>query len=116
MRDYIREQRAKDPKFNLKSVKPTGTTGTATTSSTDTVGEMPVSVSVPGIESIQGMKIGDRCEVTPGARRGAIAFLGEVSHLSAGYWVSYRNNNNNLSNDVVSLITTTSILRCILIY
>jgi len=108
MRDYIRDQRAKDPKFNLKTVNPT----TGATSSTDTVGEMPV--SVPGIESIRGMKIGDRCEVTPGARRGVIAFLGEVSHLSAGYWVSY-NYSNNLSNDVVSLITT-SILRCILIY
>lgn len=80
MRDYIREQRAKDPNFNLKSVKPS-----VATSSTNT--EISEPVPVPGIESIVGMKVGDRCEVTPGARRGVVAFLGEVSHLSAGYWV-----------------------------
>lgn len=40
-----------------------------------------------GVESIEGMNIGDRCQVNPGKRRGEIKFLGEVPQLKGGHWV-----------------------------
>jgi tubulin-folding cofactor B len=41
---------------------------------------------IPGPESVEGIKIGMRCEVQPGGRRGRVAFVGEISELE-GYWV-----------------------------
>eukprot|EP01079_Euglenida_sp_SAG-EU17-18_P011181 gene11181-2028_t len=39
---------------------------------------------------LNGYRIGDRCEVSPGGRRGCIAYLGEVSGLPAGQWIGVR--------------------------
>ncbi|CAM9672076.1 unnamed protein product, partial [Phaeothamnion confervicola] len=36
------------------------------------------------------VKVGDRCEVQPGGRRGEVALVGEVSGLKPGYWVGVR--------------------------
>lgn len=41
-----------------------------------------------GPESVQGIEIGQRCQVEPGQRRGRVAFVGEIAQLSGGgYWV-----------------------------
>lgn len=46
------------------------------------------SASVPGKETVDGHEVGMRCEVQPGARRGVIQFIGEITNLSTGgYWV-----------------------------
>jgi tubulin-folding cofactor B len=39
-----------------------------------------------GVESVSGIKMGNCCQVEPGARRGIVSFVGEVSELG-GYWV-----------------------------
>jgi tubulin-folding cofactor B len=69
MREFIRENRKKDPNYKLKpAANPT---------------------LVPGPESVEGMNVGDRCEVQPGARRGTVRFVGEVPVITAGgHWVS----------------------------
>lgn len=71
MRDYIREQRKKDPNFSLKPAKPQKEEGPP-----------------PGADSVSGVAVGNRCEVAPGARRGTVKFVGEVAEIkSGGYWV-----------------------------
>lgn len=89
MRDYIREQRAKDPNFNLKSAKPSGGLSSGVVKPSSDSDAATTTITIPGIETVEGIKLGDRCEVTPGARRGVVQFVGEVPNLSAGYWVSY---------------------------
>ena len=39
-----------------------------------------------GPESVENIQVGQRCQVEPGARRGAVAFVGEVPEYG-GYWV-----------------------------
>lgn len=74
MRDFIRQQREKDPNYKIKAKQPASSE--------------PVNPP-PGEESVTGMKVGDRCEVQPGARRGTVKFIGEISQISAGgFWVS----------------------------
>ncbi|DBA02053.1 TPA: hypothetical protein N0F65_000300 [Lagenidium giganteum] len=74
VRAYKREQLAKDPNWKpktmMKAVRPP----------TDPA-------SIPGPESIANMKIGDRCEVQPGGRRGQVRYLGEVPEIAEGCWV-----------------------------
>jgi len=52
-------------------------------------GGTPLSAeSSPGKETVEGLEVGMRCEVQPGARRGVIQFIGEISNLNTGgYWV-----------------------------
>jgi tubulin-specific chaperone B len=92
MRNYIKEQRAKNPDFKLK---PKGMT---------TMGKTPEGMfgatpegegasapeEIPGIESVVGVEIGMRCEVQPGARRGVIMWVGESEALKPGYWVGVK--------------------------
>jgi tubulin-folding cofactor B len=33
------------------------------------------------------IKVGDRCEVEPGAKRGVVKFLGQAEPLAPGFWV-----------------------------
>lgn len=41
-----------------------------------------------GIDTVEGIEVGMRCEVRPGTRRGKIAYVGEINELgSGGYWV-----------------------------
>eukprot|EP00937_MAST-01D_sp_MAST-1D-sp2_P004760 g4760.t1 len=45
----------------------------------------------PGPESVEGIAVDARCEVQPGARRGAVRFVGEVAGLrGGGLWVGVR--------------------------
>jgi tubulin-folding cofactor B len=43
-----------------------------------------------GPETVQGIAVGDRCEVTPGARRGSVMFVGEVENFIAGFWIGVK--------------------------
>lgn len=84
MREFIREQRKKDPNFKLTpksapGMKPPGASGDV----------VATNQPPPGPESVAGMEVGMRCELTPGARRGTVMFVGEVPEIKAGgYWVS----------------------------
>ncbi len=90
MREYFREQRAKNPNYKVQPRGMTtmgqapapGTSG-AWAAGTEKENEGPP----PGIESVEGISIGDRCEVQPGARRGTVRWIGEAEVLKAGYWV-----------------------------
>lgn len=33
------------------------------------------------------LKVGDRCEVEPGAKRGVVKFVGRAESLAPGFWV-----------------------------
>lgn len=84
MREWIREKRANDPTYKLKP-KGMSTMGTAPsgTGASEKENEGPP----PGIESVEGINVGDRCEVQPGARRGTVRWVGESEVLKLGYWV-----------------------------
>jgi tubulin-specific chaperone B len=87
MREFIREQRKKDPNFKLKPKMGPGTEGAAKNSSADN-DVIATNQPAPGVESVAGMEVGMRCEVTPGARRGVVMFIGEIPEIKAGgYWV-----------------------------
>lgn len=80
MRDYIKEQRKLNPNFKLKPKNGAG-------SASDAPAEDKA--PPPGPESVEGIKVGDRCEVQPGARRGVVKFVGEIAEIKAGgHWVS----------------------------
>jgi tubulin-folding cofactor B len=82
MREFIRDQRKKDPNFKLT---PKMGPGTKPSADDVTVTNQPP----PGPESVAGMEVGMRCELTPGARRGTVMFVGEIPEIKAGgYWVS----------------------------
>ena len=71
----MREKRKEDPNFKMKSKK----------GSTDHTGEQEE--DLPGLDSVEGVKVGDRCQVNPGKRRGEVKFIGEVPQLKGGCWV-----------------------------
>lgn len=75
VRAYKKEQLAKDPNWKPKKMM-----NVARPDASD-------ADNVPGPESVQGMKVGDRCEVQPGGRRGQVAYVGEVPEIAAGFWV-----------------------------
>ncbi len=89
MRDFIRKQREKDPNFRIPTKAGPGKFSAATTTQKNASME-PDSDLGPciGIESVQGIQEGMRCELTPGERRGVVKFVGEISEIKAGgYWV-----------------------------
>lgn len=75
VRAYKKDQLAKDPNWKPKKMM-----NVTRPSSVDPA-------NAPGPESVQGMSVGDRCEVRPGGRRGQVAYLGEAPEISPGYWV-----------------------------
>ena len=81
LREYIKEQRAKDPNFKLKASSNPMAVGAAG-------GPAPV-VAAPdaGPETVAHVTVGARCEVMPGKRRGSVQFVGEVPELKGGHWV-----------------------------
>jgi tubulin-folding cofactor B len=50
----------------------------------------------PGLETVQGINVGERCEVQPGGRRGTVLWVGEyegkekVPKKALGYWVGVK--------------------------
>lgn len=84
MREFIREQRKKDPNFKL-TPKSSGPGMPKPSGDVVATNQPP-----PGVESVVGIEVGMRCEVTPGARRGVVKFVGEIPEIKAGgYWVRY---------------------------
>jgi len=83
MREYIRNQRAKNPNYKLKPKSAPGSEATMG-------GEAPSTAPPPGPESVQGIEVGARCQVMPGKRRGSVQFVGEVEGLKPGYWVGVK--------------------------
>jgi tubulin-folding cofactor B len=77
MRDYIKKQREQNPNFKLKAK------GAAAASRAPSEPEADCG---PG--TVEGIAVGQRCEVMPGARRGVVCYVGEIAGLKAGYWVS----------------------------
>lgn len=68
MREFIREQRMKDPNFRLTPASAPGAPR-----------------EIPGPETVEGITVGARCEVSPGGRRGVVRFVGEMPNR--GHWV-----------------------------
>lgn len=102
LREYIKEQRAKDPNFKLKA------------SSNPFPGQQRQSdASAPpadaGPESVEGIVVGSRCQVMPGKRRGCVMFVGEVPELKGGYWVC---SFNEIYTSIFLLITCISSCAC----
>lgn len=88
LREFIREQREKDPNYKLKPKSAPFSNVKATTNQ-ENPDETPIDIPADiGPESVIGINIGDRCQVMPGKRRGSVQFIGEVPQLKEGYWVS----------------------------
>ena len=71
LRQWKKEQQALDPNFKYKHKTLFGLDDDATPE-TDGVEFVP-----PTEESVKDMKVGDRCQVKPGDRRGEVMWLGE---------------------------------------
>ena len=71
MREFIKKKREADPNFKLNLKGPADST--------------VISKEIPGPETVEGITIGNRCELTPGARRGTVKFIGEIG--KSGWWV-----------------------------
>lgn len=39
------------------------------------------------LSNFQNIKVGSRCEVEPGAKRGVVKFVGRAEPLGPGFWV-----------------------------
>ena len=76
MRDFIREKRKLDPNFKLKP-----NAQAAAMNRKNEENKPP-----PGKESVEGIDVGMRCEVNPGARRGTVKFVGEITEIKSGGW------------------------------
>jgi tubulin-folding cofactor B len=79
LRDYKRERQKKDPSFTFAS-------GMRKKGEQKAGGEHKVEAP-PEAEDAAHCVVGERCEVTPGKRRGVVAFVGEVPSISKGYFV-----------------------------
>ena len=88
VRDWIRKKKEADPFF--KAPKPKGfqsTTAGFTSMANNNDNDESVIEKFYGPDSVVGMSVGNRCEVTPGGRRGCIRFIGEIEGMKSGYWV-----------------------------
>lgn len=81
MREFIRNKRKEDPNYKLSAAKKPSVMGGPKE-------EEEEKAAPPGIESVEGITVGQRCEVMPGARRGTVRYVGEIEEIAAGgYWV-----------------------------
>ncbi|CAK4073174.1 unnamed protein product [Aphanomyces euteiches] len=70
VRNYKKEQLAKDPNWKPPTMRANNANQTY------------------DADSVQHIQVGARCEVSPGGRRGRVAFVGLVPELAgSGYWV-----------------------------
>jgi tubulin-folding cofactor B len=93
MREWIKEQKKKDPKFKIGAKGPT--TGD------ETAENKPSLAEEYGADSVQGIEVGQRCEVEPGERRGTVRYVGEIviEDKSKGYWIGVQFDEPLGSND-----------------
>lgn len=79
VRSYKREQLAKDPNWQPPCRM------------ADARAPPPREAIPSGPETVEGMAVGMRCEVQPGARRGTVMFVGEVEGLAGGgHWLGVK--------------------------
>lgn len=113
MREFIREQRKKDPNFKLTPKMGPGM-GKADSGDVTVTTQLP-----PGVESVAGMEVGMRCELTPGARRGTVRFVGEIPEIKAGgYWVR-RHHDYTLHRYILVylyIVVVIVVIICVLLY
>lgn len=89
IREFIREKRKNDPSYKMKPKSQPGQPATFGAPGGD--GSTEQREPPPGVESIEGVVVGARCEVQPGARRGLVQFVGEIKEIKAGgYWVRFK--------------------------
>jgi len=87
VREYIRQQKAADP--NWKPPKPNMMAGNPWAKAPAAAADEPPPPCGP--ETVEGMEVGMRCEVTTGGRRGEVAYVGEVPGVAGGgHWVGVR--------------------------
>jgi len=81
VREWIKEQRDKDPNWKPPKPNSNGVFGgnEATAAATDE----------DDAAAAQRITVGARCEVAPGARRGAVAYVGHID-ASPGLWIGVR--------------------------
>ena len=79
VREWIKEQKAADP--NWKPPKPNGTANFANAKTAALPADVPTDADAAHVV------LGGRCEVSPGARRGVVKFVGAVDGMPPGVWV-----------------------------
>jgi tubulin-folding cofactor B len=91
VRNYKRQQKAKDPNYINDIVRNKAQAGEITTNQEGKENVDHLTIDMPGKETVEGMEVGMRCEVQPGARRGVVKFVGEADtstkNIAPGYWV-----------------------------
>jgi|UPI000581AA77 tubulin-folding cofactor B len=117
LRDWGRQQRERQPDFNLRKHAAThralteakrlhkqhlplpegfivDSTGKVVVDEPDVVAPIKMSEMVGsdeyGLDSVAHCQVGQRCQVEPGQRRGEIAFIGKLSQEKPGHWVGVR--------------------------
>ena len=78
LREHIREKKAADPKWKMKMGGTTtlGQGGAGFQKMNDTVDGAPIPEEPTGPETVEGITVGSRCEIQPGARRGEVMWVG----------------------------------------
>jgi tubulin-folding cofactor B len=89
LRAYKREQLKKDPNFKFDFGANKGGPG-GNTKTGETKSDADTATRLETAESCAHIKVEMRCEVDPGARRGAVAFVGEVNGMPPGWWVGVK--------------------------
>ena len=78
LRAYKRKMQATNPNFKLVPSNRAPSAGDAPTLSLE-------EYSMP--QCVEGLLVGQRVEVAPGARRGTIGYIGTIPGLAGGYWI-----------------------------
>jgi len=88
VRQWIKEQKEADP--NWKPPKQNNFSGNPWEKQPPPAPGAAEEIET-GPETVAGMEVGMRCECQPGARRGEIAYVGEVAGLNGGgHWLGVR--------------------------
>ena len=105
LRDWAKTQKASDPNFTLEKHAKEHTAIVNANKYYKQYGDLPEGFyfdekgkckitkkedkeddAPPGEESCEGKKVGERCKVEPGARRGTVMFVGERENVADGGW------------------------------
>jgi len=108
LRDWAKHQKAADPKFTLQKHAKEHQALVEANRIYKTTGQAPQGFSFvnskltadkkedenippPGPETVEGIVVGNRCEVQPGARRGVVVYVGEIEEIAGGgHWVGIK--------------------------
>ncbi|GMI03487.1 hypothetical protein TrLO_g6350 [Triparma laevis f. longispina] len=105
LRDWAKKQKEKDANFTLEKHAAAHTAMVNANRHYKQTGEAPPgfsfidgkltadeveNIAPPGEDTVAGIEVGDRCEVSPGARRGTVMYVGEIEEVGAGHWVGVK--------------------------